>query len=289
MAPAAPTATIPSPSPRRDGQRARTSTPTPAATAVAVRMTIGRPTDVPSAVPRSTPTSFSSAAMTASAPRVAADQATAKRRVDGRRAVGTMMPPSRASPRSNTRPTYSAKRPPMASSDGPADDVTAAPVTAPPDVAGPPDPTATGDGAALVPAPVTPTPNANEPAAACPSTAETVRQVTVYHPGDSGPSGTLSCSGWPATTTVGPAVTGAPLVSRTLIDESFGSGGSPNVIVTWDGPPASVAPAAGSEDWSSACASAVGAVATTARSAAASARPAAAPSLRGSGARDLGS
>ena len=43
----------------------------------------------------------------------------------------------------------------------------------------------------------TPTPKANEPVARCPSTAETVRHATVYMPGPTGMSGTLSCRGSP--------------------------------------------------------------------------------------------
>ena len=54
-----------------------------------------------------------------------------------------------------------------------------------------------------------------------------------------------------------PAADDVPAVSSTLIDESFGSGRSPNVIVTAVGGVARFAPALGSDDCGSACAAGV--------------------------------
>ena len=93
-----------------------------------------------------------------------------------------------------------------------------------------------------------PTPKANEPVARCPSTAETVRQATVYTPGPNGLSGTVSCRGSSGTTALGPELTTLPLVSSTRIVDSFGSGSSPNVMVTAVGGVARFAPALGSDD-----------------------------------------
>ena len=96
----------------------------------------------------------------------------------------------------------------------------------------------------------TPMPKANEPVARWPSTAETVRQATVYTPfGRFGLRGTASWTGLPGTGAVGPDVTGAPVVSRTLIVDRFGSGRSPKTIDTSLGDVVSVEPALGTLDW----------------------------------------
>ncbi len=67
-------------------------------------------------------------------------------------------------------------------------------------------------------------------------------------------SGTVSVVGSPGTTAAGPLLTTFPPRSSTLTDESFGSGASPNVIVTTVGAVESVAPAPGTEDCGNECA-----------------------------------
>ena len=91
---------------------------------------------------------------------------------------------------------------------------------------------------------------ANDPVARWLSTAEMLRQATVYTPPTNGLSGTVMARALSDAAAVGPLVTDAPLVSRTLIVESLGSGRSPKESVTSGGDVARMAPGAGSDDWS---------------------------------------
>src|SRR5258708_17671874 len=83
--------------------------------------------------------------------------------VGGTRAITD---PKKLAPRSSISPRYSSQRPPIAARDGPDELVSAAPGV---------EPLPEADG-------VVPSPNANEPVARWPSTADTVRQATVYTP-----------------------------------------------------------------------------------------------------------
>ena len=101
------------------------------------------------------------------------------------------------------------------------------------------------------------TPKLNAPAVAWPSASETTRQLTVYTPsGRSVGSAIVSWSRCPATAWTGPASTMAPFTSSTWTTDSFGSGGSVNVMVTSAGAWSSSASAAGSELARFACAAA---------------------------------
>src|SRR5262245_21975449 len=94
----------------------------------------------------------------------------------------------------------------------------------------------------------------------CPSVFESARHDTVYVPSGSGPNGTWSSSARPGTARAPPASTCAPDEFSTCTVDSFGSGGSVNCSVTRGGDVWRVAPAAGSEEVSSACAPAAGAL-----------------------------
>ena len=122
------------------------------------------PNEVPSASDRPTPASDSCAATTAAVPASATSQAagTSRREIAGTSCVTTA--PKSAAPSSATRPRYISHRPAISAGVGPAEEV---------DAPTPPPGTDAGGGA------TPPTPNANEPAATWPSTAETVRQATV--------------------------------------------------------------------------------------------------------------
>src|SRR5579884_1620204 len=82
---------------------------------------------------------------------------------------------------------------------------------------------------------VCPTPNENAPPVTWPSTAETVRQETVYTPVGNGPSGTINVSGWPGTSRTRPRSTDRPPASRTWTIENETSGRSVNDMVTASG------------------------------------------------------
>src|SRR5205085_5241845 len=99
-------------------------------------------------------------------------------------------------------------------------------------------------------------PNEKEFHAMCPSIFETVCQVTVYEPFGRDGSASFSSNGRPGTPSVGALCTCCPVESSTWRRDSSGSGGSVNVATICVGAFWSVAPFAGTEDFSKACASA---------------------------------
>src|SRR5579864_1494280 len=103
------------------------------------------------------------------------------------------------------------------------------------------------------PAPIA---KAKAPTATCPSLAETVRQLTVYVPSASDGKVVRVLNGSPGTGMSSPLLTTLPSTSSRRTVESLGSGASVKLILRTCGACARVAPSAGSDERTSACASA---------------------------------
>src|SRR5258706_8232248 len=163
IAPAAASATIARTSRYLEAVRAPRATAMPAAIRGATRSRIAGPNDVPTTSKIPTPASMTWSATTTEVPMAARIQAPGRRRrttTGGTRAIAA---PKKLAPSRITSPTYRSQRPTTAIGDGPVELVSTAPAAeAPPEA----------DGAV-------PRPNAKEPAARWPSTAETARQATV--------------------------------------------------------------------------------------------------------------